>query len=90
MSTPRPPSFDVAELVREPVATLGLISPAALQGFRPPGLATPRAVSIPVPEVMRPADEVGRLLRDSRNLKNSANLQDTQVVCFPLGIRTRV
>jgi hypothetical protein len=34
-STPRPPSFDVAELAREPVATLGLVTPAALQGFSP-------------------------------------------------------
>ena len=33
-STPRPQSFDVAELAREPVATyLGLLTPAGLQGF---------------------------------------------------------
>jgi hypothetical protein len=35
-STPRPPSFDVAELTREPVATLGLLTPAGLQGVSPP------------------------------------------------------
>lgn len=32
-STPR--SFDVAELGREPVATLGVVAPAGLQGFGP-------------------------------------------------------
>jgi hypothetical protein len=32
-STPRSQSFDVAQLAREPVATFGLIAPAALQGF---------------------------------------------------------
>jgi hypothetical protein len=32
-STPRSQSFDVAQLAHEPVATLGLIAPAALQGF---------------------------------------------------------
>src|ERR1044071_3906677 len=35
-STPRSQFFDVAELSREPVATLGLVSPASLQGFNPP------------------------------------------------------
>jgi hypothetical protein len=35
-STPRSQVFDVAELSREPVATLGLVSPASLQGFNPP------------------------------------------------------
>jgi hypothetical protein len=34
-STPRPQSLDVAELAREPVATLGLVAPAGLQGFSP-------------------------------------------------------
>ena len=34
-STPRPRSFDVTELAREPVATLGLVPPAGLQGFSP-------------------------------------------------------
>ena len=33
MSTVRPPSFDVGELSREPVATPGLVAPAALQGL---------------------------------------------------------
>jgi hypothetical protein len=32
-STPRPQSFDIAELARGPVATLGLLTPAGLQGF---------------------------------------------------------
>jgi len=35
MSTPRPPSLDVAEMAAGPVATLGLVAPAALQGFSP-------------------------------------------------------
>jgi len=35
-STPRPPSFNVTELVHEQVATLGLLTPAGLQGFNPP------------------------------------------------------
>jgi hypothetical protein len=34
-STPRSPSLDVAVLASEPVATLGLVAPAALQGFGP-------------------------------------------------------
>jgi hypothetical protein len=34
-STPRPQSLDLAELAREPVATLGVVTPAALQGFSP-------------------------------------------------------
>ena len=34
-STPRPQAFDVAVLVREPVATLGPLTPAGLQGFNP-------------------------------------------------------
>src|SRR5262245_8287067 len=34
-STARPKSFGVAELTREPVATLGPITPAGLQGFSP-------------------------------------------------------
>ena len=32
-STARPPSFDVGELSRQPVATPGLVAPAALQGL---------------------------------------------------------
>src|SRR6266567_3101590 len=35
-STPRSQLFDVAELAREPVATLGLLTSASLQGFNPP------------------------------------------------------
>lgn len=35
-STPRSQFFDVAELAREPVATLGFVTPAGLQGFNPP------------------------------------------------------
>lgn len=35
-STPRSQLFDVAELAREPVATLGLLAPAGLQGLNPP------------------------------------------------------
>jgi hypothetical protein len=41
-STPRSPSLDTAALAREPVATLGLAAPAALQGFSP---ALSRALS---------------------------------------------
>jgi hypothetical protein len=33
--TPRPASFDVGALAHEPVATVGLIAPASLQGFSP-------------------------------------------------------
>jgi hypothetical protein len=35
-STPRPQLFNVTELAREQVATLGLLTPAGLQGFNPP------------------------------------------------------
>ena len=35
-STPRSQLLDVAELAREPVATLGLLTSASLQGFNPP------------------------------------------------------
>jgi hypothetical protein len=35
-STPRPQFFNVTELAREQVATLGLLTPASLQGFNPP------------------------------------------------------
>lgn len=35
-STPRPPSFNVTELAHQQVATLGLLTPAGLQGFNPP------------------------------------------------------
>ena len=35
-STPRLQFFDVTELAREQVATLGLLTPAGLQGFNPP------------------------------------------------------
>jgi hypothetical protein len=35
-STPRPPSFGVAELTHAPMATLGLLTPAGLQGVSPP------------------------------------------------------
>ena len=34
-STPKPQSFDLAELSHKPVATLGLLAPAGLQGFSP-------------------------------------------------------
>jgi hypothetical protein len=34
-STPRPQSGDVADLAHEPVATLGLLAPASLQGLSP-------------------------------------------------------
>ena len=34
-STPRPESFDVGALASEPVATLGVVAPASLQGFSP-------------------------------------------------------
>jgi hypothetical protein len=34
-ATPRPASFDMSVLARQPVATLGLVAPANLQGFSP-------------------------------------------------------
>jgi hypothetical protein len=33
--TPRPPAIDVAEVTRQPIATLGLVTPSGLQGFAP-------------------------------------------------------
>jgi hypothetical protein len=54
-STPRSVSFDVAALAGEPVATLGLVAPANLQGFSPTvslALATALAeVSPPIREI---------------------------------------
>src|SRR5262249_30004389 len=35
VSPPGPPSLEVAETAAGPVATLGLVAPAALQGFSP-------------------------------------------------------
>ncbi len=32
-STPKPPSFDIGELSRQPVATVGVVAPGALQGY---------------------------------------------------------
>lgn len=34
-SAPRPASFDIGDLAREPVTTLGVVAPAALQGLCP-------------------------------------------------------
>jgi hypothetical protein len=34
-STPKPQSFNVGELTREPVVTFGLLAPGGLQGFNP-------------------------------------------------------
>jgi hypothetical protein len=54
-STPRPASFDVGALAGEPVATLGPVAPANLQGFSPTlslALATALAeVSPPIREI---------------------------------------
>jgi hypothetical protein len=54
-STPRPESFDVGTLAAKPVAILGLVAPANLQGFSPTlslALATALAgVSPPIPEI---------------------------------------
>ena len=54
-STPRPASFDVGVLAGEPVATLGPVAPANLQGFSPTlslALATALAeVSPPIREI---------------------------------------
>jgi hypothetical protein len=54
-SAPRPASFDVGALAVEPVATLGLVAPANLQGFSPTvslALATALAeVSPPIREI---------------------------------------
>ena len=58
-STPRPPSFNVTELAREQVATLGLLTPASLQGFNPP---LSHALNAALSEASLPSAEL-RLMR---------------------------
>jgi hypothetical protein len=67
-STPKPKSFDVAALAREPVATFGLIAPAGLQGFNPVlshaliaalGEASPSIRGIPTRETLNSLNEQG-------------------------------
>jgi hypothetical protein len=50
-STPRSPSLEVAELRRQPVAILGLVAPAALQGF---SASLSHALARTLPEVSPP------------------------------------
>jgi len=58
-STPRPQPPDMVDLAHEPVATLGLLAPASLQGFSP-FLSHPLAVALAdgAPQIRaRPAQE---------------------------------
>jgi hypothetical protein len=65
-STARPPSFDVGELAHQPVATPGLVAPAALQGFSTTLshalVAALAAVSPPIRAI--PAYEIANALND--------------------------
>jgi len=65
-STARPPSFDIGELSYEPVATPGLVAPAALQGFSTSLshalVAALAEVSPPIRAI--PAHEIGNALND--------------------------
>jgi len=54
-STPRPASFDVGTLTGEPVATLGLVAPANLQGFNP---TVSHALAAALAEVNPPIREI--------------------------------
>jgi hypothetical protein len=67
-TTSSAPSVDVATLTRESVATLGIVAPAALQGFGPAlshalvaALAdvTPRVPAQPIPETLNALNEQG-------------------------------
>src|SRR5262245_22819812 len=65
-STPRPQSPDMVELAHEPVATLGLLAPASLQGFSP-FLSHPLAVALAdgAPQIRaRPAQETMNKLNE--------------------------
>lgn len=65
-STARPPSFDVSELSHQPVATLAIIAPGALQGFSIPLshalVATLANASPPIRAI--PAHEIANTLND--------------------------
>jgi hypothetical protein len=54
-STPRAESFDVGALASEPVATLGVVAPASLQGFSP---TLSLALAAAVAEVSPPIREI--------------------------------
>ena len=69
MSTPRPQSIDVAEVAREPVATLGIVTPPGLQGLSPSlslaltvalSQASPPIRGIPTYETLNRLSEKGR------------------------------
>lgn len=68
-STPRSQFLDVAELVREPVATLGLLTPASLQGFNPP---LSHALNAALSEVSPPIR--GIAAHDTLNILNQQGL----------------
>src|SRR5262247_1331343 len=65
-STPRPQPPDMVDLAHEPVATLGLLAPASLQGFSP-FLSHPLAVALAdgAPQIRaRPAQETMNRLNE--------------------------
>jgi len=65
-STARPPSFDIGELSHQPVATTGLVAPAALQGLSTSlshALVTALATASP-PIRAIPAYEIANALND--------------------------
>jgi hypothetical protein len=57
-SAPRPASFDVGALAGEPVATLGLVAPANLQGFSP---TVSLALATALGEVSPPIREISTI-----------------------------
>jgi hypothetical protein len=57
-SAPRPASFDVGALAVEPVATLGLVAPANLQGFSP---TVSLALDTALAEVSPPIREISTI-----------------------------
>ena len=61
-STPRSQLFDVAELAREPVATLGLLTSASLQGFNPP---LSHALNAALSEASPPSGELPPMRRST-------------------------
>ena len=68
-STPRPQSFDVAALAREPVATLGPLTPAGLQGFSP---FLSRALIAAISEASPPIRAIST--RETLNMVNGQGL----------------
>jgi hypothetical protein len=68
-STPRPKSFDVTALAREPVAAFGLLTPAGLQGFNP---SLSHALIAAMSEASPPLREIPT--RETLNLLNEQGL----------------